>query len=550
MKATSVLILEDKPKEREYLHEFLAAEGFLVRSAADIPTARALLGEAGRELDVVILDVVIEGSKATGLDFGLEIKERYRERPPEFLIHTAYPKAEYYRVAWGLGAGTYLLKPSGLAEVLGAVRALALRRSLLPSKEMVGRIQQLARQSHDPAEAISLFCRNILRAELEAALGAPFVLLVGEDAATVNVGGGAGLPERSSAYGWLQRLAHLQPPSEPLLVTAGLAPAGPPSPERDAALELMHRLTGTALIPLASREGLKLSLGIVEREKPKLSALGTAVEFAKILGGLVQPTLVGLLMDLIEAAARTFAEQRSVLDAAADFCLYVGQEQLQLLDQVVRSGAFAADPLPVELQRLIALGENLRNAGEVLSWVKDSPRQEGVTTARQRPVPSMKALVNEVWEDVREELAPADRDLLQIAGEDCQIAARAESLEVAIARILRWLTARARETPSHVQPSVSVRLRATDQGAEIDFIDRSRRLPEPLRERLFSPFAAAAGQSEAQFYPELLDLYLSKVLVERERGYLEDRSANLEHDSGHHFVMRFPQRRSAAAGIA
>jgi hypothetical protein len=130
--------------------------------------------------------------------------------------------------------------------------------------------------------------------------------------------------------------------------------------------------------------------------------------------------------------------------------------------------------------------------------------------------------------------------MLEIEG-DCRVPARADNLEIAVARILRWLTQRLGETPADLEPALAVHCLPQEGGVEIEFRDRSRRLPRPVRTRLFSQASAP---------PELLDLYLSKVLVERERGVLEDRSDDLEGGAGNRFVMRFPRRRVYGAASA
>ncbi|HEV7518416.1 MAG TPA: hypothetical protein VGR07_19135, partial [Thermoanaerobaculia bacterium] len=243
-------------------------------------------------------------------------------------------------------------------------------------------------------------------------------------------------------------------------------------------------------------------------------------------------------------------EQRIALEAASDFCLNIGQKQIQILDRGLQSGALPSEPMPLELQWLVILGENLRNAGEVLSWI--GRPTEGEKASRKIHTPSIAALIGEVWKEVSEELALPDIGLLEIKG-DCRVPASAENLEIAIARILRWLTERVAETPAGVRPALTVHCRPMARGPEIDFRDRSRRLPESSREKLFSPFGGSPLEDPESLerYPEFLGLYLSKVLIEKEHGYLEDRTDEdpVEGNAGHRFVMRFPQPETSGTAL-
>ena len=537
MEKKVILILEDKDDERDTLHGALKDRNFRVVSAANAEQARSLVRGLGAQLDVLLLDMQLDQPvmepqvETTGADFGLEVKEKLKEWPPEFLIHSAYGLEKYYQLAFRLGAAKYLRKPVPLAELVRHVRVLALRRALFPARPNLEKtIEAIAEKSRSGPEAITRFCQDVLCPELEATLGAPFVLLVGQRESTVILGSDLGLPENSPAYGWLQTLTHLQAPTDPLVIKSGYVPEGKPGPERAAAREVFSRLEGAAFIPLGSTGDLRLSLGVVQEERHH-PFVEDAVALAKVIGAYIQPALVMHLLTLTRRLAELYTKQRAALRTTSDICLYVGQEQVT---------AFRSK----DFERLLNLGENLRKAGELLSWIGQEDG-EGVGEAASIKPASMAHLVQEVWNDILEEFPQPDPGLIAISG-DCLVEGRPDDLQIAVGRLLQWLMYRTAETPDGERPALSVVCQPVPQKREshVIFEDHSRRLPSNLREKLFSPFATPVfddglGNGGSG---EILGPYLSKVLVEVEnKGFLEDCSDELPGDFGHRFVMRFPQ---------
>ena len=549
MERKTILVLEDRDDERDNLHGALKDRDFDVRSAANIEEARAAVRDLGKRLDVLLLDMHIEGSETTGAEFGIEVKDEFNEWPPEFLIHSAYGGSDYYQLAFRLGAATYLRKPNAtLADVVRHIRVLSLRRSLFPGRPAMEKtIDTIADKSRSGWEAIVQFCREVLCPELEATLGARFVLLVGQGDEVLRLGSDLGLPEVSQAYHWLQRLAHLQAPTYPLVVASNYVPEDEPEPERSTGRKVFSLLEGAAFIPLGSTGDLKLSLGVLQEERGKF--VEDAVALTKMIGAYIQPALVMHLLSLTRKLTELYTRQRAVLEATSDLCLYVGQEQVAALANALASRELSGT-LPKNLERLLVFGENLRKAGELLSWI-GRPKDEKLAAAA-KPA-SMKLIVREAWADLLTEF-PLPSDFLDLTGEDCWVLAKRDDLQIAVTRLLQWLTWRMAETPKGINPSLSVVCRhlPEKQESHIVFEDHSRRLPSNLREKLFSPFATPVledpGGQEGR--GEILGPYLSKVLVEVENnGFLDDCSDELDRDFGHRFVMRFPQPATVNAPI-
>jgi two-component system response regulator AtoC len=111
---SSVLLVDDEPRIREFLSRWLAPAGYEVREAPDAETALTLLG--AKPVDVVLCDIDMPGHG------GLWLVERLRERFPFVAIvlatavDTIAPK-----VSFQSGIVEYLVKPFERARVLAAV---------------------------------------------------------------------------------------------------------------------------------------------------------------------------------------------------------------------------------------------------------------------------------------------------------------------------------------------------------------------------------------------------------------------------------------------
>jgi hypothetical protein len=166
----------------------------------------------------------------------------------------------------------------------------------------------------------------------------------------------------------------------------------------------------------------------------------------------------------------------------------------------------------------------------------------------------MANVVREAWKDLLLELTIVDPGLLTIEG-DCFISRNQDDLQIAITRLLRWLSWRVVETPAGVRPSLSVACRSVPDKGEsyITFEDRSRRLPKRLRSRLFStlsPPLLTESETDAG-RGDIMDPYIAKLLIEVESGgSMEDRSDELEDDLGHRLVLCFPESQTEGTRIS
>jgi two-component system, OmpR family, alkaline phosphatase synthesis response regulator PhoP len=112
MSAARILLVEDERNVAETLVERLGAEGFQVRRADSVMSARRALSDA--EVDLALLDVGLPDGN------GFELARTVRERAPRtaIIFLTAHASAEDRIRGLELGADDYVGKPFHFRELL------------------------------------------------------------------------------------------------------------------------------------------------------------------------------------------------------------------------------------------------------------------------------------------------------------------------------------------------------------------------------------------------------------------------------------------------
>ena len=118
----TVLVVEDEPKIREGLRDFLEYHGFCVVCAEDGLAAERLVGE--RRFDLVLLDLMLP--KISGEQLCLKWRQQGLRLP--ILMLTAKGQENEKIAGLDLGADDYITKPFSLEELLARIRAV-LRRT-------------------------------------------------------------------------------------------------------------------------------------------------------------------------------------------------------------------------------------------------------------------------------------------------------------------------------------------------------------------------------------------------------------------------------------
>jgi DNA-binding response OmpR family regulator len=123
--AIRVLVVDDDAGSRELLSEVLAANGYVVATAADGAAAHEeLVRDGGYE--IVIADLRMPNG--TGLDLLREL--RYRHQRQDLILMSSFMTGPEKEQALELGARALLEKPFRLTELLAVVGGLAEERQV------------------------------------------------------------------------------------------------------------------------------------------------------------------------------------------------------------------------------------------------------------------------------------------------------------------------------------------------------------------------------------------------------------------------------------
>jgi two-component system OmpR family response regulator len=120
-----ILVVEDDPHIANGIQFNLEAEGYFVTTVAEGPAALEFFRQHGREIDLIILDLMLPGMS------GYAVCEQIRQEDSDLpiLILSARTLTEDRVRGFNVGADVYLQKPFDLEELLSIVRNLLARRT-------------------------------------------------------------------------------------------------------------------------------------------------------------------------------------------------------------------------------------------------------------------------------------------------------------------------------------------------------------------------------------------------------------------------------------
>ncbi len=125
----SILVVDDDPDVCEYLHDFLASEGYSVTVLND-PT-RTLEQMREEEFHVVVLDLMMP--KLSGIDLLGQIREN--DDDIAIIILTGYPSLETATSSIEHDVSAYLRKPFSLDEFRDVIARIAKKKGLILRRE-------------------------------------------------------------------------------------------------------------------------------------------------------------------------------------------------------------------------------------------------------------------------------------------------------------------------------------------------------------------------------------------------------------------------------
>lgn len=536
MMSKTVVIVEDQEVQRAAMQLALEGRGFRVRSAATVGEAYRVIEELGEDIDVMVLDMRLEDPTepaTTGADIGIKVQSEHPDWLPEYLINSAYAEVNYFKLALRLGAAAYLSKAeTGLKDLIRHVRALALRRALRLERPQVAELMRsISDSTKNLSMAVRKFCREVLARELNACLGAPYVLLLTDESGTQNFVTNTDLPVGyESFYTTLQAMAHgISNFSLPYEVTEQEMRylPGPANPNE---LKIYERLPRAAFIPLANVRNFRLSLGLFEPLPGEFKYPEETGKLATVLAQYVRSTIVEHLLRIL---VHLDSQKRTMLKSTSRLCVFLGQDQQGIVEEGIVTGDLREGSKAHH--RLMTMADDLWETGTILTDVANSDQAEGYAPF------DLRELIDRAAADLKDRMGLRDVKF-SIEGA-CAVKAKRDDMYLAVVRVMQWLVQRRIETPPEIEPEIKVNCSTTSEGGvQIIFEDRSNRLPERLREQLFTPFSVSvvpAVETELRGPGLYLPLYLAQILVEEKYGgALDDRSTELEGDLGHRLVMR------------
>jgi DNA-binding NarL/FixJ family response regulator len=548
MEDKTVVVVEDQPGQSEPLKRALQRRGFQVEVAATVAEARRIIEILGEAIDVMVLDMILEDPdepNMTGADIGIEVRDKHPDWMCEFVISTVHSEVvDYYRLALRLGAAAYLSKKvMSVWDVVMHVRALALKRSLrLERREVIDKLRSISESTRSLPEAVKKFCRELLAPELNACLGAPYILLLTDDQGTQNVATNTDLQiGYSSIYGAIQIMAHgITGVSMPHVVSEDDL-RNLPAPVNESEAEVVVRLPSAVFLPLANVKNFRLSAALFVPREGEIEYSEDTQQLATVLAQYVSPAIVELFLTIL---VHLDSQKRAMLKSISDLCLYLGETAQRILDEGIANEELQETSFA--FKQLATMAADLSQTGIILNSAANNPLTD------DSPVLEVSELIKSAFADFRAVLR-SDELKLEVEG-SCRIRALRDDIEIAINHLLHWLTERSSDTPPDLQPQIHVECVERNESALVIFEDRSRRLPERLRACLFDPFAtsvvrrAEAGEPRPGLY---LPLYMAKVLVEEKYGgRLEDKSDDMEGKVGHRLVMGFSKSRDRSVSAA
>ena len=131
-----ILIVEDDPKLRESMAEFLRSNQYIVKEAEDGEKGLELFYAANHEIDVILLDVMLPGIS------GFDVLRTIRELSTVPIIMTTAKETEEEQLeGLGGGADNYITKPFRLKVLAAHIEALLKRTREKTRRMSFGKIE-------------------------------------------------------------------------------------------------------------------------------------------------------------------------------------------------------------------------------------------------------------------------------------------------------------------------------------------------------------------------------------------------------------------------
>ncbi len=539
----TLFLLEDRDYLRSSIRITFEDRGIRVLDAKSFSDGWEVLQRAGDEVDVLLLDMHLEGPE-TGADLGQRTKDVFRDWPPEIIIHSGYDHIAYTQAAFRVGAASYLRKAEfpEPAKLVHYVRALALKRALSPERPgLESVLSWISENTSGEKDSLWGLCSRVIGPELLRCAGLPCVLLLSSRGETRCLGQGVEAPEHSPIYGRIQTELFAAPgPVRPFRFEEGSEPWRSPSGAQsdEAVIRLFESHPTSVFMPLAQDQDIHLGLGLLSSASAGRNPASDTLELATAIHSYLRESLVRHQMRITFVLSQERMKRKILLETAASACLYTGQEIVGLLDEYLGESQLDEGKAPAILGRVRAMGDELLSEAAALQAL-DTPVHEVAGGARPSAEVDLPSLLRERWSQLSSLARVPAGGLLEVEGLAVAGGNRS-NVSSSLFRLLLWLAQRLLEVPPEDRKPVRASCREEGKWVEVVLEDSSPRLPARVRDRLFSPFSAS-DLSKDPTVPEgrRLGLFLAKAMIETaEGGALLDQTDEMPGDQGHRFVVR------------
>lgn len=534
--AKTVWVIENSDSIRLPLVKNLELRGFKATGVSSRDEVRQLVSESSEEVDVTVLDINLEDRASpatTGFDAGQDVAENQPALPPRRIVYSGHQDLEHYQAAAESGVDAYIRKATvnGDTILFNQIRSSILVRALSPARSEVSeKLERIAEQNLSPREAARRVCQEVIAPEVHASLDVPFIFLLSHGPHTEILG-------HTDAEG-VERLidgAHVQDEifaeksvSEPFLLEIS-------GREMNQAFE---QLQGASFLELFKEGDLRISIGILSA--PKNDRLREEKDPRQFASTLIHRLREPIGKQFIYLSKAKGIMERTKLKHTSSFCLYVGETQINVLEESLEKKEIEASNEC--FRKLKRLADDLCATGIEFSRLNEAPRSETSVEAIE-PV-SARAVITEAWDMIKSFGVPLE---LRQSGPDLDLKISHRDLLVAAFRMLQWMAQRQDKIPPGTPRVIEVVYEIQLGGAAISFKDQSRQLRSQLRRRLFEPFTQGTttstdSENQGDTQPGLyLPLYLAKVLLTvKNHALLEDRTEESSSEYGHSFMFTFP----------